>query len=320
MDLHWRPLTFDDMPALAAMYAAAEAVDPTGEYYSAEDLAEELSDPGIDLSSASTSAWDGERLVAYAYPLVRDAAEPVHLLRSDALVHPDYRDEAIGTHLIEWLSQSARDVHEHAFPGAPLEVHARVFDSQQWYTGVLESAGFEVSRTFAHMRADFADLPPARPLPSEYPLVSYDQKYDELMRQARNDVFARHWGSTVQSPEAWQHATTGSKDFVPELTFLLLSEAKDEVLAFVQGAFFASDAAATGVRELYIGLVGTRDALRGRGVASALLSYTLAEGKAAGYERAGLSVDVDNAGGALGVYERCGFRVAQRTFVYVKPL
>ncbi|MCU1687573.1 MAG: acetyltransferase [Amycolatopsis sp.] len=320
MDLLWRPLTFDDMAALAEMYATAEVVDPTGEHYSAEDLAEELSAPGIDLASASTSAWDGERLVAYAYPVVRAAADPVHLLRSDALVHPDYRDEAIGTHLIEWLVQSAKAVHERAFPSAPLELHAGAYDSQQWYTGVLQAAGFEVSRTFADMRADLADLPPAQPLPSEYPLVRYEQKYEELMRQARNDTFSRHWGSTVQSPEGWRHLITGSKDFVPELTFLLLSEAKDEVLAFVQSSFYASDAAATGVRELHIGHVGTRDALRGRGVATALLGYTLAEGKAAGYERASLSVDVENAGGALGIYERCGFHVAQRTFVYIKPL
>jgi mycothiol synthase len=195
-----------------------------------------------------------------------------------------------------------------------------VTESQQWYTGVLRAAGFHVDRTFVDMRADLEELPPVRPLPPEYPLVRFEQKYGELLRLARNDTFAVHWGSTVQTPESWRHSVTGSKDFVPELTFLLLSPARDEVVAFVQSSFYASDTVATGVRELYIGHVGTRDTVRGRGVATALLGHTLAEAKALGYERSSLSVDVGNANGALGIYERCGYHVSQRTFVHVVAL
>lgn len=320
MDLIWRPLTLDDMGPLAATYAAAEVVDSTGEHMSAEDLAELLTMPGFDLALASTSVWAGDRLVAYAVPQARDAADPVHMLRSMSLVHPDYRDEALGTHLIEWLTRSAKEVHERAFPGATAELHVDVGESQRWYAAVLESAGFRRSRTFADMRVDLADLPSVRPLPPEYPLVRFEQKYSELLRQARNDTFAAHWGSTVQTAESWHHITTGSKDFVPELTFLLLSPAGDEVAAFVQCEFYASDAAATGVREIHVGHVGTRDSLRGRGVATALLGHTLVEAKALGYERSSLGVDVDNASGALGVYERCGYRITHRQFTNVLPL
>jgi ribosomal protein S18 acetylase RimI-like enzyme len=320
MDLLWRPLTLDDMGPLAATYAAAEAVDPTGEYLSAEDFAEELTVPGIDLARFSTSAWDGGKLVAYAVPWVRTAADPVHQMRVMSLVHPDYRDTALGAHLIEWFEQASREAHELAFPGAPLALHASAVESEQWYIGVLRTAGFEVDRTFASMRVDFADLPPARPLPAEYPLVRYEQKYDELTRLARNDTFADHWGSAVQTPESWRHSVTGSKDFVPELTFLLLSPARDEVVAYVQSSFYASDAVATGVRELHVSHVGTRSSLRGRGIATALLGHTLAEAKALGYERSSLGVDVGNANGALGIYERCGYRVSQRLFVYARNL
>jgi ribosomal protein S18 acetylase RimI-like enzyme len=210
--------------------------------------------------------------------------------------------------------------HERTFPGAPLELHAGAADNQRWYASMLEAGGFHHSRSFAELRADLDDLSPVRPMPEGYPLVPFEEKYDELTRQARNDTFSRHWGTTVQSPEAWRHGVTGSKHFQPGLSFLLLSPAGDEVVAFVLSAFYASDAAATGIRELYVSHVGTRESLRGRGVATALLGHTLAEARTRGFERSSLGVDVDNENRALGIYQRCGYRVTRRWADYVRAL
>jgi ribosomal protein S18 acetylase RimI-like enzyme len=48
-----------------------------------------------------------------------------------------------------------------------------------------------------------------------------------------------------------------------------------------------------------------------------LLGHTLLAAKAAGFDRSALNVDVDNAHRALGVYERCGYRVEDEWHVYV---
>jgi ribosomal protein S18 acetylase RimI-like enzyme len=320
MDFVWRPLTLDDAQSLAELFAEAEALDPIGEHYSAEDLREELTGPHVDLAEGSTSAWDGGKLVAYAVVSVRDAADPVHQVRIESLVRPGYRDDAIGEYLVDWFSRAGARRHERTFPGAPLELHAGAAETQRWYAGVLEAGGFHHARSFVKMRADLDDLPPTPPLPEDHRLVRFEQKYDELTRQARNDTFSGHWGSTMISRETWRHGLTGSKDFQPELSFLLLPPAGDEVVAFVLSAFYASDAAATGVRELYVSNVGTRAPLRGRGVATALLGHTLAEATARGFQRSSLGVDVDNASRALGIYERCGYRVTQSWAGYVRAL
>jgi len=185
---------------------------------------------------------------------------------------------------------------------------------------VLEKGGFTAARTFVEMRADLATLPPAPPLPTDLRLAGFEQKYDEPTRLARNDTFGEHWGSTDLDPDLWRHLVTGGKDFRPDLSFLLLSPDEDVVVAFVLGAFFESDAEATGVRELYVSYVGTRAEVRGRGIASALLGHALAEAKGKGFQRSALSVDLENVNGALGVYERCGYRVEARWAGFVLAL
>ncbi|MDQ7804231.1 GNAT family N-acetyltransferase [Amycolatopsis sp. A133] len=315
MDLTWRPLTLDDAPALARLYAAAEEVDRTGEHFSADDLRDELAAPNVDLARATIGAWAGDRLAGYGLILRRAAADPVHMIRLQSVVHPDHRSDAVGGHLVEWFARTSREVHERAFPGAPLELHHGSHQNERWIAGVLTRAGYTVGRTMVNMRVGLADLPPQPPLPDGFEAVPFDPKYDLAALDARNDTFAGHWGSTVYEPDAWHHLVTGSKDFRPDLSFLVLDG--DKVLAFVLSHHYASETEATGIREHYATWVGTRTALRGRGVASGLLGHTLLAAKAAGFDRSALNVDVDNAHRALGVYERCGYRVEDEWHVYV---
>ncbi|WP_329058205.1 GNAT family N-acetyltransferase [Amycolatopsis sp. NBC_01480] len=318
MDLTWRPLTLDDSEQLAGLFAAAQDVDRTGEHYSVEDLREELDAPNIDLPTGSAGAWAGDRLVSYAAVGRRDLADPVDMPRVETLTHPDFRTREIADHLMTWLLDAGKHVHEQFFPQAPLELHATVHENEHWYAGALTRAGYRRARTFVEMRADLAELPSMKPLPEGYEVVGFEDRYDALTLEARNETFAEHWGSALLSPEAWRHRVTGSKDFRADLSYLVLTPSRDRVLAFVLSAFIASEAAATGVRELYVEYVGTRAELRGLGIASALLGHTLVQARAKGFEKSALSVDTSNS--ALGVYERCGYRVADTRYGYVLPV
>jgi mycothiol synthase len=237
------------------------------------------------------------------------------MLRLQSVVRPEYRAAAVGAHLAEWFSRTGREVNERTFPDAPFELHHGQHQNERWIAGILAGAGYRHARTMVNMRVGLADLPPQPPLPDGLVAVPFDFKYDLAVLDARNDTFADHWGSTVYEPGAWRHLVTGSKDFRPDLSYLILDG--DKVLAFVLSHFYASEAAVTGIREHYASWVGTRAVLRGRGVASGLLGHTLTAAKAAGFDRSALNVDVDNAHRALGVYERCGYRVDDEWHVYV---
>lgn len=144
------------------------------------------------------------------------------------------------------------------------------------------------------MRVSLTDLPTQPPLPADVEPVAFAPEHDLATLDARNDTFAGHWGATAFTPEAWRHKVTGSKTFRPELSFVVVSP-DGEVQAFVLSHVFAADEAATGVREQDVGWIGTRKAQRGKGIASGLLGHALQVGRAAGYERALLNVDFDNA-------------------------
>jgi ribosomal protein S18 acetylase RimI-like enzyme len=66
-----------------------------------------------------------------------------------------------------------------------------------------------------------------------------------------------------------------------------------------------------------VGKVGTLREHRGRGLAGALLRHSLLAYRDAGFDEAALDVDSDNPTGALGVYQRAGFRVERRFADYV---
>jgi ribosomal protein S18 acetylase RimI-like enzyme len=72
--------------------------------------------------------------------------------------------------------------------------------------------------------------------------------------------------------------------------------------------------------EGWIEAIGVIPAWRGRGIASALLVKSLHSFQAEGLERAGLDVDAENPTGALGLYQKHGFRVAKESIHFVKQL
>jgi mycothiol synthase len=71
---------------------------------------------------------------------------------------------------------------------------------------------------------------------------------------------------------------------------------------------------------LYVKVVGTRPAWRGRGLASALLVDVLAAGGAAGKVSARLNVDASNPTGAVAIYQRAGFDVVSEFVSYARML
>jgi len=73
-------------------------------------------------------------------------------------------------------------------------------------------------------------------------------------------------------------------------------------------------------RRGYIQGIAVRRAWRKRGVATALLAGCLRLLKARGLGEAALYVDSENPSGAVGLYERAGFRVVRREGTYRKPL
>lgn len=334
MNLTWRALTLSDAAQGARLLAASEVVDQTGENYSEEDFAELLTHPMVDLENGTLAVFDGETLVGHCFVYPRTTADPVHLMQCGGTVDPGYRRRGLGGKLLSWALEAAVPIHEKRFPGQPLELVVGTDNKNVGNATMLTNAGFAPTRWFFEMRcgltaeggapvdADGAVIAPqsASSLAEGLTMTTFREDLDEPLRLSHNEAFLDHWGSSPQSLETWQHSVTGSRSFRPELTFLALDDATGQVAGYVVGEYFEADTEVTGIRELYLAIIGTLRPWRRRGVAAALIAECLAEAKRLGYQRASLGVDADNPTGALGVYHRAGFKEYLQSTAYSLPL
>jgi len=325
-ELTWRSLGSGDLPAVVRLLAAAEQVDRTGEHLDEADVADEMSQADFDPERHTIGAFapDGD-LVGFGRVNVPRAVRDVDRIGLDGAVHPAWRGYGIGRRVLTWLEERGESEHRTRHPTVPGQLQLTPYAHVGSHVRLAERAGYTAVRWFNEMKRDLTEpVPEPPPVVGALRLVTFDWSFDEAVRHAHNEAFARHWGSVDRDPIAWQQWFTGSRAFRPELSFVVLDGAEHPagpmVAAYLLSYFWAADAEATGVREAWIGQIGTRAPWRGRGLGSALVGRALTAYRDAGYARAALGVDTDNLTGALSLYERHGFTVDVRRVSYVKTL
>jgi mycothiol synthase len=310
----WRPIEPGDVSEWTALVAAIQAADGGSEYFSEQDQLELFDDPSHDFPRGSVAVLDGSVMAGFCLLMKRSAADPVHVMRHWGGVHPRYRRRGLGSELLEWAEKAAVPIHEDAFGGHPLSLSGFCMPGND----LLESHGYQPVRWMHEMTIDLSQ--PLRDAPSPAPgveIAGFTPERSQDARLVRDESFHDHWGSTETTAEGWAHAT-GSQAFRPACSFVAYEagEPLGVILAFEYDAYRE----ATGIRDLYIGIVGTRRAGRKRGIASALVARALTQAQAAGFVRASLGVQSDSMTGAVGLYERIGFTIDHSVAYYEKTL
>ncbi|MEV0613572.1 GNAT family N-acetyltransferase [Nonomuraea sp. NPDC050404] len=311
--MQWGPLTRQDARPLADLWAEVEAEDRAGEIHNADDMAEHLAGQLIDLAGGTLAARDGDRIVAFGYLPARQSADSgVHVMRLWGGVHPAHRRRGHGRRIVDWAVGVAPGLGEKAFPGVPVEVHLGAYDGNPGVGALARAAGFVPARSFAVMERSLRGDLPVHRTPEGMSIVTWTPELNDGARHVRNESFRDHWGSVPHTRESWAAHTTGSRNFRPDSSFVVLSEENRPVGLLTTHSYDP--------RQAKILIVGTLKEWRGRGVAGALMAHALATFARQGYERAALTVDPDNPTGAVGVYERAGFTITRRSTNYVLAL
>jgi mycothiol synthase len=300
-----RPLTAGDGAAVAALVAASEQVDDTGEYPDAEDLTEWWTGWDMDFGRDGVAVSDGSGLVvAFATALAPRNFRGTFTVHLEGRVRPDHRRKGIGRALLEWQLARGAEIHAERHPEAPGRLTVPVTEAMASLEALVTDAGLTAERWYRHMRRPLTDLPGPQAVPG-VELVPFTWDRDDEIRRAHNAAFTEHHGSAERDAVAWQTMFTGQRAFRPELSVLALEDGA--VLGYVLAYVYEADCAATGVRETHFGQIGVVPRVRGRGLATALITAALRTGAEHGCERAGLEVDEDNVTGALRLYEKLGF-------------
>lgn len=312
-DLHARPMTPDDAPAVQRLLVALEAADRTEEHYGVEDVLEELANPMTGPEDWLLVERGGE-LVAMSRLLPRAPTGYELRVTIDGGVHPHHRRTGIGGWLFPRMVRRAED---HVAERGSFEavVGATGPSDQPGFAALVAASGLRPDRYELLMRADLADEPPAPVLPEGYTLSGWEGVDPEELRAAHNVAFVGHPGWTPWSRQMWAQWVSGSRTHRPGLS-VLVRDAAGGLAAYLQTNEWDAVAQRSGRRETYVAKVGTLPEHRRRGLARAMLLEALRRHRRDGVAAACLDVDSANPTGALGVYEAVGFEVRRRWTTY----
>ena len=228
-------------------------------------------------------------------------------------------DVEAGSSLAEAMRTRALKAHGERYPRLSALLTLTGLSDNAAQAQLMADIGLLPERWGFTMRAHLSDLPATSAMvPEGLELRRYDDSYAAAMHAAHNAAFVDHPNFTPWSDSMWKQWVTESRNFRPEVSFVVVDPAKpEEVVAYVQSSEYDAYQQTTGRREAYVGKVGTRREYRGRGLASTLLAHALRAYRDAGYDEASLDVDSENPTGALGIYRRAGFEVEKRFTDYI---
>lgn len=302
-----------DYEAMVAVFRAARSVDGTDWDLSPAILAADIAGQGSRPGDCILIAEVGHEVIGWIrmldYGLSTDAGR---LLVHSGHVDPDWRRKGIGSALIKGAQAGLLRLlaAKPSPPGTATGIEAFVYATNLSTIALLELDGYRPRRYMIDMVRSLdtvspVDLPAgitSRPateadrLPVVLALDSAMRDHPgwPLWTQDQLLAMSTHHPNRNQL-DVWQIAWDGER-------------VVGGVLGYVDDDENATMARKRGYTE---GIFTIRE-YRGRGVAGALIYRNMALLQARGLTEAALSVDTENPSGALGLYERHGFREAGR--------
>ncbi|MEU7580846.1 GNAT family N-acetyltransferase [Streptomyces sp. NPDC041068] len=304
-----RPATPDDAPAVCALLNEVDLLEIGRADTDLSDVEVDLKHPEVDLERDSWLLFEGDRLVGYALLWDESGGERID---ADHYVLPGRPEGSL--HLFDLLETRAAE--RAAANGARRAVvHLHLNTAPTTDPAELRARGWRTVRRYNVMERQLSST--SDQLPTPVPgvtlrtcLADEDRRRAHLLLQ---ECFAEHFDHQPRTYTQWFHDIDG--------------ERADWSLIWIAHVEGVGDAAVLRTHNdrpsmAWIGNLGVRSEVRGRGLGSHLLRHAFGHYAALGRDRIGLGVDTDNSSGALALYERHGMTLdhAVDTWELIRPV
>ena len=293
-----------DAAELSVLFNAIADADDTPERLSETSMQHELESYFDPLEGRTVVARDDEgRIVAYATVYSRLAEADEMRAYINVYVGPKWRGYDLEDSLIDWGIAVGTAVLEVAAAERRF-VCGWLYKKQEKIAARFAARGFTPIRHWWEMECLLN-----RPMPSrqnqEFEVVPWEAEYDEPARRVYNAAFADHWGSTPMDEQQWQKQVIASPGFRRDYSFVAFGAG--ELVGYSACEEYPEDWDAAGRSEAWIGGLGVLREWRKTGIATALLTRSMAAMQAAEIEAAMIGVDSASPSGAQHLYADVGF-------------
>ncbi len=303
LELTYRMAVPTDLPALCTLINVANRADDVPQVVELQEVVEEIDDSGDLATDVRVAALDNEA-VGYVRTMYLPSDELWERCYLIGTVHPDHRGKGIGRTLMAWAIERGTAQLRSSTNALPKYLRVDVDEKIVAANRMLDRLGFRKIRQFQELLRPLTNLPALRE-PMGVRIVPWPVDRDDEILQVKNTSFADHWGSTPTAPHSWNSMVRGFGNYA-ERSFIALDE-NNRVVAFSLNHRTPADDDVLGRRDGWIYNLGTLPEWRGRGIASALIVYSLHAFVAAGLTHASIGVDSDSLTGAIRLYKALGF-------------
>lgn len=282
--------------------------------FTLDEVRSHMTTPGFDLEASMRVVLSPQGQMVGSVT-VRDLASPPVHPSVLGCVHVDFEGQGIGTYLLKWATERARQAVARVPDGARVSAYFTACSTHEPTRRLFEKLGLRTIRHSWLMVIDLDEAPPEPTWPDGLVISTYQERPDlRAVYRAFNEAFRDAWGHVEREEEEglarWQHRLENDPDFDPSLWYLAMDGGEIVAVAL------CSPKVGNDLDMGFVDILGVRRPWRRKGLALGLLHHVFGEFRRRGRKRVGLGVDTQSLTGATRLYEKAGMHVTRQLDAY----